>query len=156
MAEEPKVFGQFPLNVDNSFAARVLEIKPSSIPGSGNGVFAKEFLAKGTPLGHYAGESINKAEMEKRYGDSVAPYGLTVTCYSTESCGKKPKSHANHTIYIDASDPSKSNWARFINDGPHSKIDANVIFCPRGQVVVSKNIPKGHELFVDYGEEYWQ
>lgn len=153
---KPHVYGPYPLLKSDAFAESILEIKKSSIPDSGLGVWAKEGIARGTALGRYSGIAMNKEALDALYGDRLAEYALTVTCSRGVDCGFDffgGKLHTPHTISIDAK--SHGNWASRINDGPHSGFSANVAFGDDGTVYVTKNIKTGEELFADYGSDYW-
>ena len=95
---------------------------------------------------------MNKIALDDIYGTGVAEYALTVTCYVPEDCGYF-KDHVPHMVCIDAKD--YGNWARHINDGPHSGLRSNVAFDDDGTIVVTDDIHVGQELLADYGLEYW-
>jgi hypothetical protein len=154
--QDAYTYGEYPRTKSDAFAEKILEIKKSSIPNSGLGVWAKEGIARGTALGRYSGIAMNKEALDALYGDKLAEYALTVTCARQEDCGfdsKGGSKHEPHSIIIDAK--SNGNWASRINDGPHSGFSANVAFGDDGTVYVTKNIKGGEELFADYGSDYW-
>ncbi|CAF1399396.1 unnamed protein product, partial [Adineta steineri] len=58
--------------------------------------------------------------------------------------------------YVDASDPHRSNWLRYVNS-PIRKEDENLTAIQfNGEVYYRtlRNIKAGEELFVHYGDEY--
>lgn len=119
-----------------------LEVKESSIPGAGMGLFTNKFIAKGTRIIEYKGRIRTWKEVE----------------YEAE----------NYYIFfvsedhiIDASRHKKS-IARYINDarGLQKKkgLKNNAVFAIDGLKVFvesTRNIPEGKEIFVGYGKEYW-
>jgi SET domain-containing protein len=129
-----------------------VEIRDSTLINAGKGVFAKKNIFKETIIGQYSGKVLLKKELDKKYGDNVAPYVLSVICRSSINCGKVYRYH-KHKLFIDGE--SCGHWTRYINDGPHSGINANVAFLEDGKVISLTNIEKGEEIFVDYGDEYW-
>lgn len=125
------------------FGPKIL-IKPSLIPGAGDGAFAYKFIPKDTILGDYIGDECSE--------DSDGDYVLYVAGYNAygeeiERC-------------INAENKATSNWTRYINsikqgDGRTK----NAKFIVRGRDTVSvktiKDIQAGEEILVDYGNEYW-
>ena len=67
-------------------------------------------------------------------------------------------------IFVDAEDPWRSNWARFINHCPETDRECN-LRCrslasdmngkPRVWFVATRDIEVGEELLYDYGDDYW-
>ena len=126
-----------------AFLEKQLEIKDSNIPGSGKGLFTKEFIPKGTRITEYTGRIRTWKEVEN---DDTNYYIFYVT----------------RNRIIDAQRRKKS-LARYINDAKGLQkikgLHNNVEFVrDRGKVFVeaTRNIPAGAELFVSYGKEYWQ
>ncbi|MDQ6813054.1 MAG: SET domain-containing protein-lysine N-methyltransferase [Bacteroidota bacterium] len=120
-----------------------LEIKESTIPGAGMGLFAKQFIQKGTRIVEYTGRIRTWKEVE--YEDNNY-YIFFVT----------------EDLVIDAS-RSRKSLARFINDARGLQkvkgLNNNAQFVVDGfRVFVEaiKNIPAGTEIFLSYGKEYWQ
>eukprot|EP01090_Pellita_catalonica_P002896 TRINITY_DN12518_c0_g1_i1.p1 TRINITY_DN12518_c0_g1~~TRINITY_DN12518_c0_g1_i1.p1 ORF type:complete len:133 (-),score=16.61 TRINITY_DN12518_c0_g1_i1:940-1338(-) len=116
-------------------------VKRSSIRGAGRGVFSLVSLRAGVIIGKYAGKIISQQEHDRR--DSG--YVLAVTRRSKQ-------------ILLDACDPRFSNWTAFINDyrTPDDIYDGpNVRFTPSGCVETLREIDRGEELLVDYGNTYW-
>lgn len=149
------MFGPFPFDRRDSFAARALELRPSGIPHGGLGVFAKQTLRRGQALGRYAGLGMTQAELDARYGDSLAPFALAVTCSRYADCRSgTQRSHQPHVVCVDAA--QHANWASYVNDGPHSGLLENVVFGEDGTVSVVRTVRKGEELLVSYGSEYWE
>ena len=125
-----------------------LRIKESNIPKLGMGLFAMNKKAdnnaiifkKGDTIIEYKGELIDEKELNKRYGDNTAPYGIQVKkdVYIDAACERGAGSLANH---------SKRNNAEFriLRKG---RVNIGV------KLVAVKNIKNNKEIFVDYGDEY--
>jgi len=120
-------------------------IKPSDIEGAGQGVFAARDIRKDTILGTYKGKRYTPEQYDAKYSDDdFREYAMTA--YSRRG----PK---RALFVIDAEDPTKSNWTRFIN---HSD-DPNVEFITHGRNILVKTIKDiryDQELLADYGPEY--
>lgn len=120
-----------------------LEVKESSIPGAGKGLFTGKFISKGTRIAEYKGRIRTWEEVQH---DDSNYYIFYVT----------------ETHIIDAANYKKSP-ARYINDakGLHKikGLNNNAEFICDGMKVfaeATKDIPAGAEIFVGYGKEYWQ
>ena len=124
--------------------SRNVEIKKSIIPEAGLGVIATKFIHKGTVLGYYKGEILNKREYEK----------LDNKSYVFEIDLK------DRTIYIDAQNPKKSNWTRYINGARTKKQRKliNIETFQQGATIyfeTTRDVYPGDELLYSYGRHYW-
>ncbi|CAB1105190.1 unnamed protein product [Ectocarpus sp. CCAP 1310/34] len=115
------------------------EIKQSSIPGAGQGLFAREHFTAGAVVCEYTGRQLRTVEAlrapDKSYLMRLGPQ-----------------------VYVDALDHPEV-MARYINDCRNSSL-YNVAFRKLPQeckalVVALKDIQPGQEIFVDYGRWYW-
>jgi SET domain-containing protein len=120
-----------------------LEIKPSIIPGSGQGLFTKVDIPKGSRIAEYTGRITTWKEVKDNWSNV---YLYTV----------KP----NHVI--DASG-SKKVLARYVNDANGltriKGLTNNSEFFNDGLrvfIVATKNIAAGEEILSAYGKEYWE
>ena len=148
-------------------AESAVDIRMSTIPQAGKGAHAKAQMDAGTFLGTYRGERLTTAEAQARYPRGDAYYLLAVP--------------GEEDVLVDAADPSKSNWLRFLNhargakcncvmlDGgrvrvSHSPAAHTTAGLPRvstcavvlGQVVTKRRVMEGEELLFDYGRAYWK
>ena len=119
-----------------------LRIGKSALPGLG--VFATKPFKRNEKIIEY--EGVRRA---------TVPHN---TAYLAEL--RRPKDPRKP--YIDATNPAKSNAARFINDcfdcDRRYKYSNNCAFWERDNrlwVRATKNIAEGDEIFVNYGEFYW-
>lgn len=123
-----------------------LVVQPSTIPGAGDGVFAVD-TSKGDNeivfkphdrVCYYNGEVISEAELNARYGDSTAPYGIK----------------RKHREYEDGA--IQRGIGTLFNHKPRSQANCELKTNNQGKVVIMarKNIRNGHEMFVSYGDRY--
>jgi hypothetical protein len=119
-----------------------LIVKPSSLPGSGMGLYTKKAIPKGTRIVEYKGRITTWKEVMH---DSDNGYIFTV--------------NANHVI--DALPHTKA-LARYANDARGlvrvKGITNNSIYVSDGLKVYIesvKDIPAGGEILVGYGKDYW-
>ncbi len=119
-----------------------LEIKESSIPGAGMGLFTLHPISKGTRIVEYTGKIKTWKEVQHNHENNYIFY---VT--------------RNHII--DGS-KAKKCFARYINDARGLKKikgqNNNAAFTRDGLRVfvdATKDIEAGGEIFVAYGKEYW-
>ena len=115
------------------------EIKTSSIPKSGKGVFSLIPIKKGDTIGSYIGRYMNDKEFDS--GKHENNHYILHIC---KDC------------YIDAEDLKKSNYTRFIN---HSKKpNCRFVVSTRhktARVEALRNIKIGEELYLDYGPDFF-
>lgn len=143
----------------NCDAAR-FEVRQSSLPGSGLGVYTRHNITKGTRIIEYTGERLTYTQYCERY--KVDRNGRpTMPCLYVVQ--------AQHGVYIDASARNHANEACLINhvnrtwclqncelantttpapDGSKAKRSAIV-------VIATRDIAAGEELFTHYGAQYW-
>lgn len=124
-----------------------LEVKESSLPGCGKGLFTKVDVTKGDLIVEYVGENITWAQALKRNEKHAeqAPYLFYI---SAKNCVD-----AEHVL---------SSLARYANDAKgHTKIKGisnNSEYCiidKKPFIKATKNIKAGDEILVSYGKEYW-
>lgn len=121
-----------------------LVVKRSTLPDAGKGLFTKKAIAKGTKIAEYTGTITKWKEVE--HHDGANPYIFYV--------------NKNHVIDANT---HKDSVARYANDARGLvKIKGlvnNAEFVEEGVrvfLVAKKDIPKGAEIFVGYGKEYWE
>jgi len=144
------MFGLFPAVQEEDI--NCVEVRTSTIQNAGQGVFATNYITKNTKIGRYQGLGMTKSMIDSIYGTGIATYALSVTCTNASDCGTY-EPHKDHIVCIDGL--FGGNWTTYINDGPHSGIAENVYFAENGTIITLTDIKKGEELFVSYGEEYW-
>lgn len=120
-----------------------LEVKESSLPGAGKGLFAKSFIPRNTLIVEYKGRITTWKEVDDNDGRNGYIYYVT----------------KNHVIDA-ATYPSA--LARYANDARGIKrvkgITNNAEYVEEGRKVyikTRKDIQPGQEILVEYGKEYW-
>ena len=118
-------------------------IKKSTIPNAGKGAFANVYIKKGTVLGEYHGKILSRKQYESMDDDDQA--------YVWEV------SSPSGPFYIDGGPVKKNNWLRFLNDSRSVSKNNVQEYQYAGRVFYKaiKNIKPGSELFVDYGDYYF-
>ncbi len=120
-----------------------LEVKESTIPNSGKGLFTTEFIPKGTRIVEYKGRITTWKEVKN---DSGNGYIYTINNNHVIDAQKTLKALARYAN--DARGLIKvkgiTNNCTYVNDGLKAYIES------------VKDIPAGAEIFVDYGKEYWE
>jgi hypothetical protein len=132
-------------NNEYKLASRFLEIKESTIPGAGRGLFTRKKLQGGTSLGFYSGKMLSTREHERMSYDDSA---YVVTLHWKRKVGNKFQ-----PIIVDGK--VSGNMLSMINDGPHSGYAANVEMGDGGVLYTTRVVEEGEELFWDYGNKYW-
>jgi hypothetical protein len=125
-----------------------LQIKNSTIPNAGVGIFAfnknkqqqrKPVFKEDTMIVPYHGELINKRQLNQRYGNKTAPYAVQLSKYYEDGAiqrgigslaNTKNKTHNNAILTYRETKPRTA------------------------QLKATKNIYHGQEILVDYGDEY--
>lgn len=133
-----------PAQPDIEYPELALEIKPSTIPGAGLGLFAIKRYEPAEDIVEYTGEIIGPAEVLTRYA-----LGTRHSAYIMQVSGKR---------YIDAHDPDRSSMARYANDGrreSRNNAEAIVMLGRRVMLVAKWLIEPGDEILFSYGTQYW-
>jgi hypothetical protein len=128
-----------PTEQDIHIERNMVEIRKSSIPGAGSGVFAKVDIPNGYDLGLYRGEALTEKEFEDRYGES---------------------GHGEYTLYLPDKtyvDAAKTgyNWTSRMNAPRGLGKKSNIWWDQYGRTFARRNIKAGEELLVGYGTSYW-
>lgn len=121
------------------------DVEVADSPGRGKGVFARRQIPCGVLVAPYTGDIRTDKELEITSEPNLYLFTL------------------GNGLCIDGADPARSNWVRFLN---HSRrrvnCDTETVLSPIGQfatgiaVRTTKDIAAGEELFIDYGDGYWQ
>ncbi|KAB5571703.1 hypothetical protein PHYPO_G00228090 [Pangasianodon hypophthalmus] len=115
-----------------------LEIRKSSIPDAGLGVFnSSDTIPVGAHFGPYQGDTVEREEaMNSAYSWVI---------YQSQQCEK----------YLDATSEVHSNWMRYVNCSRNDEEQNLVAFQYRGGILYRccRAIERGQELSVWYDEE---
>jgi hypothetical protein len=126
----------------DALECKLVEVRHTGT-SKGHGVFALSDIPENTWLGDYVGEVLTQEEYEERYPLGNASYVLS----------------ANESYSIDAADPAKSSYVRYMNHHA-SGIGANAFFVVariRGQrekevkFYTGRLVAAGEELCYDHG-----
>lgn len=127
-----------------------LIVLPSLIPNAGRGLFAKKIFTKGEIIGEYTGKILwlDDKEIKKFKGKTI---------YFME---KGVKNKNNKIKYIDGHpDYEETGLLSFANDAIFTEFENNAAFIETKNKIImicQKRIPKGAEILVDYGDQYWE
>ena len=127
-----------------------LRVKESTIAGAGRGLFAQDsgsgdndiVFRKDDVIVAYSGDVIDNAELERRYGEYTAPYGIMLSRqsdkYEDAACRRGVGSLVNHS-------PANANVKLSVvaRNGRHY-----------AQLKATRPIRNGRELFTNYGRDY--
>ena len=124
-----------------------LKVKESTIPNAGKGVFAIDLkkgnneivFKKNETIAPYMGELLTNEDLQNRYDDYTAPYGIYVSKNQNRdaACDRGLGSLINHK-------PSAQSNVKF-SVNPQNKTVS---------IKAKRNIRNGEELFANYGNEY--
>ncbi|MBX2965502.1 MAG: SET domain-containing protein [Cyclobacteriaceae bacterium] len=121
-----------------------LYVKKSTLPNAGKGLFTKVAIPKGTRIVEYKGKISTWKEVKD--DDGKNGYIFYVKRYHVIDAWKTPQHLARYAN--DAKGLSKVKGMRnncdYITDGLKAYIESK------------RDIPKGAEVFVDYGPDYWK
>jgi hypothetical protein len=115
-----------------------VQLRDSTLPGAGKGLFAMKDFRRGDNILRYDGEELTNDCLNARYGENTAPYGISNPegRIFDGACQRGPASMANHR-------PGSFN-ARFVE----------VSGRPEPMLQALRNIKRNEEIFVNYGTEY--
>jgi uncharacterized protein len=122
---------------------KYLEVKKSTIPGAGKGLFTKVKIEKGTRILQYTGTITTWKDVDHVNGTN--PYIYYVNRNHVIDARKHPKAlgrYANDARGLQRQKGINNN-ADYVRDGLNIYIQA------------VRNIPAGGEILVSYGKEYW-
>jgi SET domain-containing protein len=121
-----------------------LVVKPSRIPGAGMGLFSTINIKKGQQIIEYKGRLERWCDVKKE--DGYNGYLLRV-----------------HRLWAINALPFKKALGRFANDalgiGRHHRLRNNaeyVVYGLKCFIEATRDIRKGEEILVSYGNEYWE
>lgn len=122
-----------------------LIVKKSTIPGAGKGLFTKVDIKKGTRIVEYKGQVVTWKEVEKMadYRNGYVFYFSSRYCVDAWKTKKSVAHFANDANGITRV-PGVRNNAEYVTEKRRCFIEA------------TRDIPKGSEILVGYGGEYWR
>ena len=115
------------------------EVRESTVPGAGLGLFARQAIGIEETIGYYSGDLITWDQ-------------LAAGTYS----GSRYIFAISRKMLVVAEGP-RSNHTRYINHSPEPNAFAIVSTRWRSvRIEAVKPIAPGEEIFLDYGEQYWR
>jgi SET domain-containing protein len=123
-----------------------LQVKKSTLPNAGKGLFTKRDIKKGERIVEYLGEIITEAELDRRAENDIYGYAFYISKKKCIDAYYVPEALARF-----ANDARGLTRVKGITNNCSYQIWKN-----RGWIVAEKNIKAGSELFVSYGAEYWK
>ena len=123
------------------------EKRTSNIPNAGNGLFATTFIKAGQNLGKYCGKIL------KRHSDQAKLITYAKSLRKKYLMTYREQVGKSGWVLADASDYDV--MVKFINSPQYTGKTANVRWTCFGNSETIRDIEKGEELLVDYGNEYY-
>lgn len=125
---------------------KALEIRTSTIPNAGNGVFTKVAIPKGALLGAYTGEFITEEEYRRRASANRWQYMMgLLDCAILHMNGLTTIDGINGNVF------TRMNYAPA--EFQNVKFE-KICEAPFVKIVALRDITAGEELWVDYGPRY--
>jgi len=132
-----KIYEEF----TDHISVKDLEVKDSTIPNSGKGLFTLVDIPKDTPIVEFTGKKISQKRADRLTG-SKSEYlielsdGSLLDVYESKSVAK----YANDAAFSGGK-----------NNSEIQEFEGNKIW-----LVSTKKIKAGQEVFCSYGKEYWE
>lgn len=122
-----------------------IRVAPSDIEGAGLGLFALQEFPKGSLLAPLAGELIDTAELDRRYGRHTGPYAIIVGENTWDAALQRTVGNfANTRIWK----------GRSVKKGTNAEIVANLNDNARPWIEATRRIKAGDEILAWYGADY--
>ena len=124
---------------------KFLTVKKSTLPGAGKGLFAKALIPKGSRIVEYRGKILTWREVSQMADDrnGYVFHFNSKYCIDAWKTKKGIAHYANDARGITRIEGLKNN-TEYVTEKKRCFIEA------------TRDIPKGAEIFVGYGAEYWQ
>lgn len=128
-----------------AFLEKHLVVKKSALPGAGKGLFTKVDIKKGTRIVEYKGEKVTWSQVEKMADDrnGYVFYFTSRYCIDAWKTKKSVAHFANDALGI-VRVPGVKNNSEYVTQKKRCFIEA------------IRDIPKGSEILVGYGGDYWR
>ena len=135
-----------PFHLSKKDPFQLMKVKESTIDGAGLGTFATQFIPKNTDLGKYYGKITKEMPKDTTYAWTI---------FNSDKFGNIFKE------FVDGKDFKENNPLRYINapKNQQEKPLLNTKMVQQEGTVhyhTTRDIYKGEELFVDYGNNYWR
>lgn len=128
-----------------------LQVKPSTIPNAGDGLFATRLIPKHTMFA-YSGKRVAENRLNgmgrgagRGWGRQFLPYSISV-------------GRGRQRIVYDAC-RTNDNVARYVNDPRGTNLPTNASLVERNRkpyLQIDRDIQPGEEILTSYGADYWR
>ena len=140
-----------------------VQVKTSTIPHSGLGLFATKDFARGDYIDCFSGKQLTQAELDARYGDGLAPYTVLARYgryYDQRHTNSGVTRYSNSCRRRNARQQACRNNCEIINPptGRARALAGRLVGRCRYPVPwlrATRLIRAGEELFTDYGDDYF-
>jgi len=125
-----------------------LVVKQSTIPNAGNGLFAKRDFRKGELIGYIKGVPISDEEADEIANSDDPRKFYFLDLFN----GKTLDTYGSKSLCIYANDAEGfTKVSGFKNNGCIGVTKNHT----KGYITAISDIKAGDEIFLDYGEDYW-
>ncbi len=160
------------MEVQPKFVKPLVEVKLSTIPNAGMGLFATDFIEAGTIVAHYGGTIVEGKLDDSSYAFGYTPAMLIRTIQEMDPDNQELVMHTMD-LYQDYNKKfenktldakyEKVELGRFANDNRDGLPNAQVTIPLssflrmewRLDLVAIRDIFPGEEIFIKYGDDYW-
>lgn len=140
-----KTKARYPYCYSHTDSKLGVQVKKSTLPNAGQGLFATEEIKANKRIIEYTGKRRKTEPQNTDYTFAVKNRGGAVR-------------------YIDSADPSRSSVARYVNAcRSGQRCQNNAVFRTqhvngKGKIILrsKKKIKKNREIFASYGKDYWK
>ena len=120
----------------------ILEVRPSTIPGAGQGLFTKKLITKGSRITEYLGKVTTWKDADHDEGNNAYIYYINRN-HVIDAKGSKAFAHY-------ANDGSGFKKVKGIRNNSEYNVSGKKVF-----IIARRNIEAGEEILVGYGKDYW-
>lgn len=140
---------KWPLQKHRTWVHPALHKQASGVPGAGVGVFTTHDLKKGVHLGYYTGR------LHWTYPDEDArDHQYLMEIPRRPAWIARAEWHANRTTTPPL--VNGEGLLGYLNCAKGQSTLQNCAFSKSGRFETIRDIPQGSELFIDYGDYYWE
>lgn len=138
-----------------------LEVRPSSIAGAGQGLFATCALSAGVTIGEYLGARSDEPALDNEYEWRVPLCRTRGAVIHGDSADDIAQCQRFGDVYVDGRRDTEGNLLRFVNGARDGDQRAKLSLAPVYQdgrlwYETTRGVAAGEELLIDYGPRFWQ
>lgn len=134
-----------------AYVGEGVEIRPSGIPGAGNGLFATVAFGKNDYITEYDGYFVDRDAVASLPADEVTHF-RSLGVFGVIAGFKDPKDAYQHggASFANDSREAKNNNSKFIQVWDKKNC------VPRVFLMATQEIAVGQEIYVSYANDYWK